>query len=338
MASTTSWVWQGSGTFPGFKASNQNNLGNSGNGVAINPGNYRDITFNDANNDGVISDNDTGDGSSANGDTITMNGASKVVAEVAMYNNSTMVHDGVTYTVPMTVWAFTDGTYAVRIADSSIPPGSYTDVTALKLGTFNATEYSGTFIATRDDAFVCFAQGTLIDTETGLRAVETLSPGARVRTADHGLQTLRWSGAKRVAARGAMAPVRFEAGAVGNTRPLLVSPQHRMLATGWQVQLHTGQDEALIAARHLINHRDIRHQPCADVTYIHLMFDRHEVIFAEGAACESFHPGAMGLGLLDQPTRAELLALFPDLAHHAAGYGPTVRTYLRAHDAQAVAA
>ena len=61
------------------------------------------------------------------------------------------------------------------------------------------------------------------------------------------------------------------------------------------------------------------------MTYFHFLCDQHEIVFAEGAATESFHPGREIMGA-DTALRAELLALFPDLG--LTGGAPT-RTLVR---------
>ena len=72
---------------------------------------------------------------------------------------------------------------------------------------------------------VCFTEGTMIETEHGPRAIETLQQGDRVLTRDDGYQPLRWIGTRRVRAEGDLAPVLFQPGTVGNDRPLLVRYQ-----------------------------------------------------------------------------------------------------------------
>jgi len=159
----------------------------------------------------------------------------------------------------------------------------------------------------------CFTAGTRIATPGGPRAIEDLRVGDRVSTADHGAQVIRWIGARQVAGTGAFAPIRFDTGAIGNQRPLRVSPQHRMLISGWRAEILFGQSEVLVAAKHLVNDRAIRPDPCATVTYLHMIFDRHEVVFAEGVPTESLHLGTVAMGGLDRAARAEVLSLFPEL-------------------------
>ncbi|MFD1510265.1 Hint domain-containing protein [Lacimonas salitolerans] len=185
--------------------------------------------------------------------------------------------------------------------------------------------------------FPCFCAGTLIETDTGPLPVEVIRPGDLVQTLDHGLQQVRWAGQRRVPGRGALAPIRFQAGALGNYRDLLVSPQHRMLLRDWRAEMHFGQNEVLVAARHLVNGTTIRSMPVPRVTYVHLAFDDHQVIWAEGVPSESLHTGAMALAALDTETRDELLTLFPELADQQGQPAETARPCLKAWEARLVA-
>ena len=175
----------------------------------------------------------------------------------------------------------------------------------------------------------CFARGTRIATTRGEVPVEDLREGDRVITLDHGAQTLRWVGSRRVAAIGDNAPVVIEAGTFDNPRDLVVSPLHRLLVTGWMAELHFGELEVLAAARHLVDGAAIRIRPGGEIEYFHLLFDEHEIVFADGAAAESFYPGEEGIARLDPSARAAILSRIPDRA----AYGPTSRRCLKAHEA-----
>lgn len=161
----------------------------------------------------------------------------------------------------------------------------------------------------------CFAAGTLIEAEDGARPIETLRPGDRVRTLDRGLQPVRWVGNREVSGRGSMAPIEIKAGALGNLRNLRVSPQHRMLIGDWRTELYFGKAQVLVPAVHLVNGTTIRQVPCHTVRYVHLAFDHHEVIWAEGAPSESLHLGGMALQSMSRAARDEIEALFPELIH-----------------------
>ncbi len=188
------------------------------------------------------------------------------------------------------------------------------------------------------DSVICFARGTMIDTAAGEKPIESLEVGDLVRTADHDYQPIRWIGASKVQAIGNIAPILIKAGTLGNSRDLRVSPQHRMLLGGWQAEMLFGTDEVLVAAKHLVNDSTILRVEGGEVEYFHMLFDTHEIVFAEGAPSESFHPGQEGWGALAEEARAEILALFPELAAgDFSAYGTSARRTLKSHEAAAVA-
>lgn len=161
--------------------------------------------------------------------------------------------------------------------------------------------------------FPCFAAGTLIEAQGGPRRVETLSVGDLVLTADNDLQPIRWIGQRAVIGHGSMTPILIRAGALGNYRDLLVSPQHRMLIADWRAEMYFAKPQVLVAAKHLVNGTTIRPAPRDRITYVHLAFDRHEVIFAEGCPSESLHLASESLITLGPRALAELQQIFPDL-------------------------
>ncbi|RMD90198.1 MAG: 2,3,4,5-tetrahydropyridine-2,6-carboxylate N-succinyltransferase, partial [Alphaproteobacteria bacterium] len=140
----------------------------------------------------------------------------------------------------------------------------------------------------------CFTAGTLIATPDGERPIETLNPGDLVLTLDDGPQPIRWIGTRTVPARGAFAPVRLAPGALGEEREIVVSPQHRMLVRGAWAELLFGVEEVLVRALDLVNGRTItRIADGRPVAYVHMMFDRHQIVLANGRPSESFLPGPM---------------------------------------------
>ncbi len=298
MTSTNSWAWYPGTQWPGFTQTNQDNLGTNGNGKQITPGSATGIIWNDANNDDMISDTDTDDAQLNSGDTVTVGGANKTVLELAKYTNSTLTARGVTYTVETAVWLFDDGTYMVRVRDPDIPDGHFKKVTELRLGTFDGVEYDGSYISTRVNGFVCFATGTVIDTPTGPRPVHRLRKGDLVLTRDAGPQPIIWRGQMRCIATGPAAPIAFAPGALGAQTVLRVSPQHRMLVTGWQAELMFGLPEILAPALALVNDHSIRRQPRRRLTYFHLMLPTPQLICASGVWSESFVPGPVALSVL----------------------------------------
>ncbi|EEE36555.1 type I secretion target repeat protein [Rhodobacteraceae bacterium KLH11] len=176
-----------------------------------------------------------------------------------------------------------------------------------------------------DSGAPCFVAGTLVDTPDGPRRVETLAPGDHVLTVDDGACPVRWVGSREIGGQGRFAPVQIAAGVLGAQCDIGVSPQHRVLVTGWQAQLWFGEDEILVPAKALINDTTIRQVPCKSVQYVHLFFDRHQLVRTSGLISESFFPGQEGLLSLDPASIEELFSLFPELRDRPGEYGQTIR-------------
>lgn len=181
----------------------------------------------------------------------------------------------------------------------------------------------------------CFVAGTMIATPHGEVAVDQLNPGDLVLTRDDGPQPVRWIGSRCVEAQGDFAPIRIRAGAFGAARDLLVSPQHRVLVGDPVAELLFGEGEVLVKAKDLVNDRTVTRECGDEVTYVHVMFDQHQVIYSEGIATESFLPGPQSTNLLDQPVLEEICALFPELDPATGdGYSPAARRTLRGYEAR----
>tara|TARA_R110002051_G_scaffold17010_2_gene50440 strand:- start:9288 stop:10319 length:1032 start_codon:yes stop_codon:yes gene_type:complete len=256
----------------------------------------------------------------------------------ASYNATITYTDGSTATVTVVLAQDTDGNaYLVPSASSA------EDLEAWQSGpirsiTFDSVEsnVSEGLTASQNPwtPMNCFLAGTRIETADGPRLIEGLVIGDMIPTVDNGMQPIRWIGTSTINGRPDAAPVCFEIGALGNTAPLYVSPQHRMLLTGWRAELYMGEDEVLIPAIQLVNDHSIRQVKQDKVTYYHLMFDTHELIYAEGIVSESFHPGQRAVGAMARDVQQELLAIFPQLADVTReGYGPSARPTTRSFEA-----
>ncbi|MGB8811840.1 MAG: Hint domain-containing protein [Paracoccaceae bacterium] len=181
----------------------------------------------------------------------------------------------------------------------------------------------------------CFVAGTRILTQDGEVAVETLVPGDLVMTHDDGLQPLRWIGRRVVAAVGDFAPIRIRAGTFGAHRTLLLSPQHRVLIRDSLAELLFGEEEVLVAAKDLVNDRSVTVRAGGEVEYVHLLFDRHQVIYSEGLATESFLPGPQTTRSFERAIVDEICAIFPEIdPDTGVGYSPSARRTLRGYEAQ----
>jgi Ca2+-binding RTX toxin-like protein len=191
----------------------------------------------------------------------------------------------------------------------------------------------------------CFTPGTMILTDRGEVPVEGLQAGDLVMTRDNGLQPLRWVGRREVSLIDLMAdpdlqPVEIAAGAlqVGPERTMRVSPQHRLLIEGARAELMFGEAEVLVAAKHLLGQAGVtRVLPLEGVAYIHILFDRHEIVQSDGIWTESFQPAERMLSTMDAAVRDEMLKLFPQLTQTAEAF-PAARLSLKAHEARVLLA
>lgn len=135
--------------------------------------------------------------------------------------------------------------------------------------------------------FICFDAEARIATPFGLRRAGDLAPGDLVVTVDHGARPLRWVAQRQMAGRDALTPVLIREGVLGNGAPLRLSPQHMVMIRSAQAEILFGHTEVLVPVRALVDGRRIRYAPTPHVTYVHLLLDRHELLLAEGAPCES---------------------------------------------------
>ena len=128
-----------------------------------------------------------------------------------------------------------------------------------------------------------------------------------------------------------MQPVLIPKGMLGATRDLVISRQHAVLLS----------TDRLVRAIHLAEARGVRARVAKgkrEVTYLHLMFDAHQIIFAENVASESFYPGANALHMLTPEALTDLVQVCPELAKTddltsiAEIYGPTARPILTRYE------
>lgn len=215
--------------------------------------------------------------------------------------------------------------FAQRVTDYQ---GNVLDTKYYQIWTFETASYLPLNFVSRDDPnhlFVnCFTTGTMIATLDGPRPVERLRVGDMVCTRDRGLQPIRWLGGRRLsgdelAASPRLAPIRIRAGALGPGQPsqdLTVSPQHRILVRSAIARRMTGTDEVLVPAIQLTGLPGVTQVPVtqlSSVGYWHLMFDAHEIVFANGAEAESLFLGPMAVEGLSPQACEEIAAIFPDL-------------------------
>ncbi len=178
----------------------------------------------------------------------------------------------------------------------------------------------------------CFGPGTLVSTPGGERAIESLSVGETILTLDHGPQPIRWIGRAAVshaeiASDPDLLPLTVPPGTFGSapTRELVLSANHRVLVRAPQLELWFGQPEVLVKTEFLSG-IERSPTPPQSIVYTHLLFERHELIKANGLWVESFFAGPQSLKSLPTPLRRQVARL-------AAGITETARPCLGRRDA-----
>jgi hypothetical protein len=188
----------------------------------------------------------------------------------------------------------------------------------------------------------CFTPGTLIATAKGERRVEELVMGDRIITRDNGIQEVRWIGSRDMTGvefetAVHLKPVLIQQGALGGGLPerdMMVSPNHRVLIANEKTALYFEETEVLVAAKFLTALDGVDVVDVSATTYIHIMFDQHEVVLSDGAWTESFQPGDQTLAGVGDAQRAEILELFPELETRTGIDGYTsARRALKKHEA-----
>ena len=137
-------------------------------------------------------------------------------------------------------------------------------------------------------ATVSFAKGTRMSLFSGeQKPIETLKVGDKLLTQDAGIQEIRWIGQSTVRATGPQAPVLIKAGVLQNENDLILSPDHRIYIYQTSNLAVGEKPEALVRVRHLIDGKSVVWYDLGYIDYYQLLFDEHQIIYAEGIAAES---------------------------------------------------
>ncbi|MBS8226507.1 Hint domain-containing protein [Vannielia litorea] len=161
-----------------------------------------------------------------------------------------------------------------------------------------------------------FVRGTAITLASGAqKPVEDLVPGERVLTRDHGAQPVRWIGTQTVRAVGAYAPVVITEGTLGNAADLILSQHQRLFVYQRGVDRVTETAEMLVKAALLVDDDAVFIRKGGFIDYFTLVFDHHEVIYAECIPVESLELSPDTRQSLPGEIAAGIEAEFGDLAH-----------------------
>jgi len=273
------------------------------------------VSQNDANDDRVIRDDESGQSDTLSYD--TGGGQVTVQADTSAWYNAVVTDTGGTeHIVKVVVVQMTNGdAFVVDYFGSDFP---LANIDTLELTSVGGTNYSGYHAsATVDTAPLCFTAGTIIQTLDGPKPVEMLRIGQQIATLDNGMQTIRWIGSSYMTTPFSHAPIVFAPSSLGKGIPvqtLSVSPQHRIMVSSKIAERVTATPQILVAAKRLLEIDGVS-QASADtpVQYWHILFDTHQIVFANGVPSESLLLGRQAQKALSPAALAEIAAIFPQL-------------------------
>jgi len=147
----------------------------------------------------------------------------------------------------------------------------------------------------------CFLRGTRIWTPEGETRVEDLRPNDRVVTFSGEAKPIKFVARHRWTGR---VPIRVARSALGPNNPhrdLYLSDWHSLYLDGVLVPVfNLLNDETIVRCK----------AERAELEFFHILLARHDIIFAEGAACETY----LGGGLASCDNFAEYRELYGDPA------------------------
>lgn len=219
------------------------------------------------------------------------------------------------------------------LSSTDVTPG-----TRQPSGQSTERQVDGTYVTEADPTpgwIPCFTKDTLIETSAGPKRIETLKRGDLIKTMDHGLQAIRWIGSRTLSKSALvtnekLCPIVVKASALGRGYPatdLTVSPQHRILLRSKIALRMFGVSEILVPAVKLTALEGVDATDPDEVTYFHLLFDHHEIVFANGHPAESLFIGPLAMDGLSEPSRAEIECIFPEVLNPSFRPVP-VRTFV----------
>ena len=178
---------------------------------------------------------------------------------------------------------------------------------------------------------VCYGAGTKLRTIQGEIAIEDLRVGDLLWTSDAGYQPIVWIGKRtlsvaELAHKPHLRAIRMSAHALGHNQPerdLVLSPQHRLCLSSNIVERITGEHQALISAKDLLELDGVDVVATnAQITYHHVMTPEHQLVMAHGCLGETLFTGPQALRMIPAESRRELRALFPNWTWGQRSFAP----------------
>ncbi len=302
----------------------------------------QNILMDDVNNDGLVGDRDLEPPffNLDNLGAIWINGSRTFVDELdyddaARATAGTITYQGQSFQIPFTRFLLTDGRVVFTLEGRFLQdivaatPGRSFDpnlITFARTGSAGTEQLNslGDLTGARLSefetlTFPCFSGAAMIATETGERPAREIRVGDRIPTRDNGVQIVRYVASRHLTQdqlhqNPDLTPIRIAAGALGDGLPrrdLVVSPQHALLVQSQTAELLTGESEVLVRAKWLLILPGVDYiLPEDGIDYVHFLFDRHEIVFAEGSQTESLFLGDRTIETFDTEAETELRAIF----------------------------
>ncbi|MEL7092028.1 MAG: Hint domain-containing protein [Pseudomonadota bacterium] len=275
------------------------------------------LEFEDNNDDGVTWDDEMGPPQEYVYYDVGNGPQAQLLDSTSDYTATVTLADGSSFTTHIAVIQLQNGD--VFLGEPASYSGSLDnlDIRSITLDPNPNTDFAGFYSSNSisNASIVCFTRHTMVQTPDGPVSIARLRIGDLVDTLDQGPRPVAWIGGQFHALPGVHAPIRIPPGALGAgqpARPLLVSPQHRILLRNKVAARMFGASEVLVAAKALLALAGVRQMPPDhSVTYWHLAFDAHEVIRANGAWAEALYPGPMACHALPEAALEELRVLMP---------------------------
>ncbi len=306
-----------------------------------------DVTVNDSNSSGTTQSNDAG----GNPEVVTYDLGGGLVSTHydSLLNVDVRIEFGSATGAPDytglggVVQTETGDTFLVMIDDdvglgaNNLDDFPINSITINSVSAFGADQWID---ASDDEQFVpCFTAHTMIRTARGELPASALRPDDLVETLDNGMQPVVWLGRRRLGwselqRNQKLWPVHIAPNALGDGYPkqdLFLSPQHRILIKSRIAERMFGRDEVLIPCIQAVGLPGIsRYYPPFGVQYYHFLCEDHQLVWADGAACETLYLGPQGLRSLTPDARSEVTLLMPDFARLDTGVRrPAVRHIVR---------
>ena len=288
--------------------------------------NIEQLTFEDSDSDGVIREDDQAD----QAENLTYGGGASTLDTILLYNVSVTFDDGSSNTAQMIMLQDDLGRMFLTPMPSGDASNAVLDdgpIRSIEIDSLAGDGYYGLPVNIEADAFVvCFKEGTNIRCPKGDVPIELLAPGDLVETLDHGPKPITWLAREQVSHGARTSPIQISKYSLGLQLPyrdLFLSPQHLVMTASKIASRMFGEEQVFVPAKMLTATNQI--SQCSgqgEVIYWHMLLERHEVLFAEGAMVESFLPGPMALAALSAENRRALLQQQPLLQFKA--FVPTI--------------